>query len=392
VAPVTDLALKDDDLIAATQGRGFWVLDDLTPLQQMARDQAADEPRLFTPRTTLRLQTAEPRDIPFTGANPPAGMLISFLLPQVEETTPVQVEIVAPDGATVRTYKGQLEPANDDGDVETEASSAAKAEEDAEHADEPDADSTKADDDLDDPTEDDEDKLPDLKPGLNRFAWGLRHAAPASFPGMVLWGGQEQGPRALPGTYGIRLQVGDSTVAADSVLVADPRSDATPADLAEQFKFLMEIRDKLTETHEAIAAIKKVRGQIKTLEPRLAGLDQRPEIQEAAAALDEKITAIEEALYQTKNRSPQDPLNFPIRLNNKLSTLSRTVEIGDYRPTSQAHQVKAMLTTAIDEQLALLDAVWTEDLPPFNALIREVSVPALAPDATSGEESSGESK
>ena len=209
---------------------------------------------------------------------------------------------------------------------------------------------------------------------------------------MVLWGGQDQGPRALPGTYGIRLQFSDSTVATDAVLVADPRSDATSADLAEQFKFLMEIRDKLTETHEAIAGIKKVRGQIKTLEPRLAGLDQRPEIQEAAAALDEKITAIEEALYQTKNRSPQDPLNFPIRLNNKLSTLSRTVEIGDYRPTSQAHQVKEMLTTAIDEQLALLDAVWSEDLPPFNALIREMSVPALAPDATSVEENSGGSK
>jgi hypothetical protein len=160
-------------------------------------------------------------------------------------------------------------------------------------------------------------------------------------------------------------------------VLADPRSKATPEDLAAQNRFLVEVRDKLDQTHDAIRRIREVRAQVDEMRKRLAGDDKAAPVREAGKALNEKMTAVEEALYQTKNRSSQDPLNFPVRLNDKLNAVASSVSLGSWRPTDQAVLVKNQLVAAIDAQLANLDEIWQKDLPAFNEQARAAGVSAV---------------
>jgi hypothetical protein len=197
------------------------------------------------------------------------------------------------------------------------------------------------------------------------------------FPGMVLWTGDPVAPAAVPGTYQIRLTAGGQTFTQPFEIRRDPRSAATQEDLEAQFRFLLETRDKLTETHDAIRRIRDVRTQLKEMEKRLAKDDAMKPVTEAAKDLDKKMTAVEEALYQTKIHASEDPLNFPIRLDDKLNGVANSASLGDYRPTAQAVQVRNDLTAAIDVQLAKLHGIWDADLARFNQLAREKGVAAV---------------
>ena len=178
--------------------------------------------------------------------------------------------------------------------------------------------------------------------------------------------------------YQVRLIVGDDSTSVPFEIKKDPRSSSSIADLQAQFDFLVDIRDKLTETHESIKQIRDVRSQVKGITGRLPDdLADKEQIEEAGKALIKKITGIEEALYQTKNQSRQDPLNFPIRLNNKLAGVAGIASSGDYRPTDQAITVKNTLTAEIDAQLAKLREVMDTDLPAFNQMVRDAAVPAV---------------
>jgi DNA repair exonuclease SbcCD ATPase subunit len=158
---------------------------------------------------------------------------------------------------------------------------------------------------------------------------------------------------------------------------ADPRGKSSMADLVAQFNFLLEIRDKLTETHDAISSIRESRKQINEVVSRIKDETDKKAVQEMAKALDEKMTLIEKTLYQTQNRSGQDPLNFPIRLNNKLSNLVGTVSSGDFPPTEQAIAVKQEISAQIDEQLSKWRALVATDLPAFNTLVKSKNIPAV---------------
>jgi len=210
---------------------------------------------------------------------------------------------------------------------------------------------------------------------------------------MILWSGDPAGPMAVPGDYQVRLTVGAETATAPLRVLPDPRSHATPADLAAQQSFLLAVRDKLDATHDAIRRIRETREQLETLRKRLAPptdqkADQKADnadktdaqtaaVREAAKTLAAKLTAIEEALYQTKSHSNEDPLNFPVRLNDKLNAVAVSAALGDDRPTDQAVQVRDQLTAAIDAELAKLDQIWTHDVPAFNEQARAAGVPSL---------------
>jgi hypothetical protein len=157
----------------------------------------------------------------------------------------------------------------------------------------------------------------------------------------------------------------------------DPRYGSSDADLQAQFDFLITVRDKVTETHKAIKDIRSAREQMNDLMGKIKGDDQYKEVAESGKALLEKMTTIEEALYQTKNRSGQDPLNFPIRLNNKLAALSGVVGSGHYAPTAQSETVRVELTKQIDDELAKLKSIMDNDLPAFNNLVKQKSVDAI---------------
>ena len=393
IVPITDLTLRDDDLIAATQGRAFWVLDDLTPLQQWP-SAAAPRVHLFNPRQTWRMAgfTSE-RPRPGEGKNAPQGVIVSYWIDKdVKPGTKVKLAFLQPDGSVIRELEGELKS-------EEEQAKAQKAadEKKAAAAKEPPEDPAKkvgvkseggekesaappAEAEEKDPEvekEKERNKLPDSKHGLNRYAWNLRYPEAKTFEGLILWGGGTDGPRVAPGTYTVRLTVGEETRTATAQLKQDPRTAASQADLQAQLDFVLAANRKLSEIHTQIERIRKVRAQLGDLRKRIGKDEKGKPIVEAAKALDKKMTAAEEALYQTKNRSPQDPLNFPIRLNDKLAGVADSAATGDYAPTAQQRAVYAQLVEKIDAELARLKEVWEKDLPALNAMVKASEVPAI---------------
>jgi photosystem II stability/assembly factor-like uncharacterized protein len=379
IVPITDLALKDDDLIAATQGRSFWVLDDLSPLQ--SGDATPAKVTLFAPRATWRTGGYAPERTPRNqGTNPPAGVVVSYWLPPATKTgTKVKLAFLTADGTVIRELEGEVkppappvEPAEQKNppadppkltDIKSEGGEKEAKTSDAEEKD-PKAEKEK-----------EKNKLPDSVPGFNRYAWNLRYPEAKKFEGLVLWGGGTDGPRVPPGAYTVRLTVGEETLTQPVQLRQDPRSSASPADLQAQFDYLLAANRKLSEIHEQIERIREVRKQLTDLRTRV-GKDNKP-ITDAAKELDKKMTAVEEALYQTKNRSAQDPLNFPIRLNDKLASVAESAGMGDFAPTAQHRAVYANLVQQIDAQLAQLKAIWDTDLPALNALVKSADVAAV---------------
>ncbi|MHC4851604.1 MAG: WD40/YVTN/BNR-like repeat-containing protein, partial [Planctomycetota bacterium] len=369
VVPVTDLAVKAGDLIAATQGRSFWVLDDLAPLRQAAAAPADAVMHVYAPRKTWRMGGGGRRGgrpSRTRGSNPPGGVQICFYL----KDTPGKDE-------TSKDEAGKDEAGKDEAEQNDETKQA-----EAENADvvrlairELDgtlvrAFSTKPDKDKK------EGKLA-AKKGANRFAWNMRYGDAETFPGMVLWGGGTNGPVAPPGEYLAALTVGGETMSVAFQLVKDPRSAATEEDLQEQFTFLIGMRDKITETHLAIREIRDVKEQVAALQKRLKDDTGAKEVLDAGKALVKELTKIEEALYQTKSKSRQDPLNYPIRLNNRLTALVRVVATGDNPPTAQARAVYAELAQAIDAEIAKLRQVISTGLMAFNHKLMARGTPAI---------------
>jgi photosystem II stability/assembly factor-like uncharacterized protein len=348
VVPVTDLIVKGNDVVASTQGRSFWILDDVTPLRRAGPAVTAGDAYLFPPSPAYRFGGPPG---PRRGQNPPYGAIVYYWLKaEPKDKEEVTLEILDGAGKVVRKISSKGE--------EGEAS---------------------ADDDDDDgpPRPAGARKLP-AKAGMNRFAWDLRHTDATRFKSLILWAGNTQGPRVAPGTYQVRLTAGGKSLTEPLEVRKDPRLATTQAEFDQQQALLVQMRDKLTETHDAIARVRTVRDQVQgaTDRAKAAGKDQK--VKEAADALDKKLTAVEEALYQTKNRSGQDPLNFPIRLNNKLAALGGTVATGDGAPSAQAKQVYQELTGEIDAQLKALREVLATDLPAFNKLVNDEGVPAVS--------------
>jgi len=356
IVPITDLAVRNGDLIAATQGRGFWALDDLGLLHQLQAAQLQEAVHLFTPEPVIRTASGGGDRRANTGENPATGAVLYYFLNNPPEDAEVRIEILDEAGTLIRSYPK-------------------KGDQDEKKADEADSD------------EDGAKTTPTARKGLNRFEWDLRYEAPKEVPKMILWGGQARGPKALPGNYLVRLAVDGASTTAQFRVLQDPRSEVAHEALEEQFAFLSAVRDTLDRTHQAILDIRQAREQVRELEARLEELPEDraeggEEVKAAGKKLDEDLTAIEEALYQTKNQSRQDPLNFPIRLNNKLSALANTVDGSLDRPTDQAEAVRVEITAAIEEELKKLEEIWSQDLPAFNALVREQDIPALAVEAT----------
>lgn len=216
-----------------------------------------------------------------------------------------------------------------------------------------------------------------MEVGLNRFVWDTRHADAVRFPGMILWAGEVRGPKVAPGSYQVKLTVDGKPYTENFEIKPDPRVATTSADYAKQLELSMRIRNKLNETHNAIIQIRDVRRQVEDLQKRVAGQPNSKVINDAATSLNKNLTAVEETLYQTKNQSNQDPLNYPIRLNNKLAALGGVVASAEAAPTAQSYAVYDELVTQIDAELRKLAEIMRTQVPAFNQLVREQNVPAV---------------
>jgi len=350
VTPVTDLAVRDKDLVAATQGRGYWILDDLSVLHQYGPAVAGRSAHLYAPRAAIRLTAGGRADDPGdAGTNPPAGAVIHYSLAEEPDADiAVSLSIYEARG-TDPIWTWTRKP------------------------DEPGAEETKAG--PNDP--------PDLAvltadKGLNRFTWDLRYPGMERFDNLVMWSDMREGPKAVPGRYRAELTVGDQVQDVSFDVIADPRSQASDVDYRAQFDFISGARDLLSRAHGEIRKIRQLRTQLDALKLRLAadaGADRATaELIEEIDLLLETVTPIEEAIYQTQNESRQDPLNYPIRLNNKLTSLMSTVDVGDARPTDSAIAVREELSRSIESELEQLEVVWEENVPALNSRIQEMGI------------------
>jgi photosystem II stability/assembly factor-like uncharacterized protein len=383
-APVNDLVIKNTDLVVATHGRSFWVLDDITPLEQYEDSIAQQDAHLFAPaaanHTVFRGSFFAPSGS--VGQNPPAGAIINYWLkaalkkpdqakprasgtgseatpakgeatassteskkPDAEPEAPkITLEILDSSGKVIRKYPNKEEPADEEEDFFSRGRNAAA--------------------------------LP-AEAGLNRFVWDLRYEGTTKVPHAPLWGGSTDGPEALPGTYQARLTVLGKSYTAPLEIKSDPRLKITPEDLARQFDLLLKIRDKVTETDDAIIQIRDLREQIKAINTRMKNDPRAKVIADAGKTIDTKMTEVEEALIQTKAKSGQDVLNFPVRLNNHLVALSGVVGSADSAPTKQSYEVFDMLSKAVDEQMAKWKAIISTEVAAYNNLVKQQEVPAL---------------
>ena len=356
VTPITDLQFhkRDQELVIGTEGRSFWILDDVPLLYQFhGFDTTAT--RLFQPKDTYRFGGGRGFGGGGRGAgaavgeNPPGGAQVMFWLknrPQGEVT----LEFLDSAGKSVNKFTTREQP---------RPQAPAGEEEDNPFRGAPPARLT-------------------ANAGLNRFTWNLRYEDAVTFPGMILWAGSTNGPRVSPGKYTAKLTVDGQSQSQAFEVKKDPRLDTTPEDYAKQVSLSLQVRDKLSETNDAVIRIRELRKQL----DEYARRDSK-KVADAAKALSAKLTAVEENLYQTRNRASEDPLNYPIKLNNKLAHVLGVVQSSDNAPTQQSYMVYEDLATQVNAELKKLDVLLTADLAAFNKLIRDENVPAvMAPTRT----------
>ncbi|KAB2814793.1 WD40/YVTN/BNR-like repeat-containing protein [Phaeocystidibacter luteus] len=329
IVPITDLTLKDKHLIAATQGRSFWVLDDLSPLHQWSEDAQSNNFTVYTPNRSWLMEGGRAQPQRTVGQNPYPGVVIPYFLNKIDTGDAVySVKIMDSDGVLVREYSSDAEK--------------------------------------------NENKW-SPKEGAAQFQWDLTYEGAKRIPGMILWWSFLDGPTAIPDTYTFRFNMNGDSVDVQAVVEADPRWEANRDDLKAQFEFLLEIRDQMTLMHQTIEDIRTLRSQMDLV---LQNIEDE-ELSASGESIKEELTSIEETFYQTKNRSAQDPLNYPIRLNNQWGHLGSLASMGLQRPTQPMYDVKAELRAQIDEQMEIYHRIIETDIPEFNRSLREAEVEYL---------------
>jgi WD40 repeat protein len=343
--PMTDIAFQkqEDDLVVATQGRGFYVLDDMPLIRQLATGKLPDAPlHLFAPKPAYRYIGGGggfgpgPVD---AGTNPPSGVVLYYAL-KAKPTSDVTIRVKDASGTLVNEFSSK-----------PEKKTATEPEENEERR---------------------APAKPTALPGMNRFVWDLRYADATKFPGMILWAGNTRGPMAVPGTYTVEVSADGHTETQTAVVLADPRVSSTPEDYRKQLELALQIRDKFSAADQAVIDI---RGATHQLDSYTSATD--PKIAAQAKDISERLGAIEDAIYQTKLRANEDALNFPIRINNKLASLLSTVMSSDTAPTQASYEVFTELSAQLQVQLDRLKAIDTKDISAFNKLVREGNVPAV---------------
>lgn len=334
IVPITDLTIKNNNLIVATQGRSLWIIDDLTVLHQASPEIAQKDFHLFKPMDAYRMGGRGGRASKTEGTNHPGGVIINLFLQEAPaDSVEVKVSFHEMDGSLIKTFSNKAKERGL--------------------------------------------RLPQLKAGGNSFSWDMRYPDAEGFEGMILWAGSLAGPKAVPGEYKVRMSIGDETQEQTFTILKDPRSETSLEGLQQQFDFLIDVRNKVTEAHQTIKDIRTIRDQLQHFKGLWKGQEDKKELIEKANSIEKEIGEIEKALYQTKNRSRQDPLNFPIKLTNKLAHLNSLNGRGDFPPTQQSYEVRDVLTQQIDEQLNQFQEIKNNDIPAFNRLVQENAVDAI---------------
>ena len=330
IVPVTDLALKDNNLIVATQGRSLWILDDLSVLHQLEESNGNAAAILFKPKDSYRTKGGAGRTPSKTeGQNHPSGVVTHFYLKDFTEKDSVALTYTTMAGDTLATYST--------------------------YAKEPD------------------EKLK-VKKGGNTHSWDTRGKGAERLKGMILWWASLNGPKAVPGSYRVHLSAMGVNQSQTFNILPDPRAEVTVADMQKQHDFITDVNNTVDRAHQSIKKIRGVNEQLDAFITQYGKDDRTKELVERAKKMKEGFGEIEKSLYQTQNRSNQDPLNFPIRLTNKLAHLNSLVSLDDFPPTEQDIVVKNELTLKINEQLGAFDKMVDEEITAFNKAFNDLNL------------------
>jgi len=323
IVPITDLTIKNNNLIVATQGRSLWMIDDLTVIHQLY-DADLSKNMLFKPKDTYRMRGGSRKGSKTTGTNHPNGVITYFNLKDYKEDDKVSLTYFDTKGDTIKTFS----------------------------------------------TKDKKNKLM-VEKGANQFVWNMTYDGAERLKGMILWWASLEGPRAIPGNYRVGLNVNGEDQSQQFTILADPRAEGTLADMQKQFEFIKDVNTTMDEAHKSIKKIRNINEQLGAFQKQYKNDDSVEDLVEKAKALEEQLSNIEKQLYQTKNRSGQDPLNFPIKLTNKLGHLNSLVRMGDFAPTEQDIAVKNELTTKIEKELTAFNTILNDEVKAFNAAFNE---------------------
>jgi photosystem II stability/assembly factor-like uncharacterized protein len=351
VVPITDLAVQGSDLVASTQGRSFWILDDLSVIRQLNAQLPGAAVHLFQPRETYRVRTGGGGGggaASAAGQNPPAGVVISYALKDAPADG-ISLEVLDSAGRTIRTFRSRDNAPGEAGNERRAFLGPPPSR-----------------------------SIVPAEPGLNRFEWDMRYPD-ASLPpqGTNLFGASVRGPQVVPGTYQVRLTAGGKTLTQPFEIRKDPRTSTTPEEFEQQFTLLMQIHEKVTAAHDAIAQIIAARADLRSAVARAERTAAAAAIAAQGKALDASLASVQDELVQMNIREGNDVLTYPAKLNNLIAALAPVVAATDTAPTAQSYEVFRELSARLDRQLERLDGIMAREVAAFNQAAGEQHVPAI---------------
>jgi photosystem II stability/assembly factor-like uncharacterized protein len=342
--PITDLDIRQGDLVAATQGRGFWILDDLSPLRQGADARSTSSIHLFTPQLTYRVQGGGRGRSEVSGENPPSGAIVYFRLPDSAPSA-VTLEFRDSRGELIRSFtSGDRAPLR-------------------------------------------------AGPGLNRFVWDLRYPDAVPPPaGTTLFGGTTRGPVAPPGAYEVRLVAGSETRSARLQVVRDPRVAADDEDLRAQFDLLISIRDAVSAAHTAVEDILRAREELDAVSAKAASMEGAEGIAARAREIDAALGTVQAELIEMRLKTGNDVLSYAIKLNARIASIAPVVASAESRPTDQSRAVFAELSTELDRYLERLRDIFATDVAALNTRTRQLGLPHVSSGAAAARRPASKSR
>lgn len=330
IVPVTDLTIKDDNLIVATQGRSLWIIDDLTVLHQLDAAKKNAATILYKPKDAYRTKgRAASKPSKTEGQNHQVGVMTQFYLKDWDKKDSIALTYMSMSGDTLANFSTYSDKK--------------------------------------------EKKLKVKKEG-NTHVWDTRGKGAEKLDGMILWWANLEGAKAVPGSYKVYLNRNGTSVSETFSVLADPRTEVSVADMQKQYDFVGDINSTVDNAHQSIKKIRKITSQLDAFTKQYKGNSTTADLVEKTQEMKKGFEEIEKALYQTKNRSGQDPLNFPIRLTNKLAHLNSLVSLDDFPPTEQDIAVKNELTTKIKAQLSAFDAMVDKEIKEFNKAFNDLNL------------------
>ena len=343
ITSIRDLEVKDNDLVVATHGRSFWIIDDLTPLHQLNENNHDDDAILFKPDLSYRMAQSggwnRPNNL-LSGQNHPNGVIINYYIKKLQKDDYLRIDIEDKDGSIIRSFTNNQDKysqvLNNDKSIMVGNPVLSNP------------------NDIDNALS--SDNLESLSPrnGGNRLIWDMRYPGFKSFKGMVLYSSPNVGPKATPGKYNIKMTYNDIVFQEEFEIVKDPRVKISQADYQDQLEFLIDVRDEVSRANQQIMDIKSIKNNMRFI---LDKTEDNIELQEMINKYLNDISIIENNIHMTKNQSRQDPLNFGIRINNRIAFLLADSQRGDYPPTDQSKEFFSQVKEELDIEIINLKAI-----------------------------------